>query len=213
MNEANFVHRVREVTPQDNPLQGKRRRRRLQYKEGLWWKDTGEATHAMYIPQIAANALRMECISWVHARPFTGHVGMHRTSEILRRWWPTMELDIIQYVQNCEMCSRNKPTNRKQAGLLSPLPIPGRPWESIGMDFITHLPKTQAGHKALYVVVDRLTKLVHIAPTTDNATAEEKAQLFLDLIFKHHGLPRNIVGRRVRGRGVAQPGLCSSTLV
>ena len=104
-----------------------------------------------------------------------------------------MEQDIIQYVQNCEMCSRNKPSNRKQAGLLSPLPIPGRPWESIGMDFITHLPKTQAGHTALYVVVDRLTKLVHIAPTTDNATAEETAQLFLDLIFKHHGLPRNIV--------------------
>ena len=43
------------------------------------------------------------------------------------------------------------------------------------MDFITHLPKTQAGHTALYVVVDRLTKLVHIAPTTDNATAEENS--------------------------------------
>jgi len=95
------------------------------------------------------------------------------------------------------MCSIKKPLNRKKAGLLSPLPIPGRPRESIGMDFITHLPKTKAGYTAIYVVVDRLTKLVHIAPTTDTATAADTAQLFLDMVFKNHGLPSNIVSNRV----------------
>jgi len=90
------------------------------------------------------------------------------------------------------MCSKNKPLNRKRAGLLSPLPIPGRPWESIGMDFTTHLPKTKAGYTALYVVLDKLTKLVHIAPTTDTATAADTAQLFLDMVTKNHGLPNNI---------------------
>jgi len=90
--------------------------------------------------------------------------------------------DIAKYVQECEMCSRNKPLNRKKAGPLSP--ISGRPWDSIGMDVITHLPKTKAGYTAVYVVVDRLTKLVHIAPTTDTATAADTAQLFLDTVLR-----------------------------
>ncbi len=64
------------------------------------------------------------------------------------------------------------------------------------MDFIIHLPKTKAGYTALYVVVDRLTKLVHMAPTTDTATAADVAQLFLDMIFRNHGLPQNIVSDR-----------------
>ena len=81
------------------------------------------------------------------------------------------------------MCSRNKPPSRKKTRRLSPLPIPGKPWESTGMDFITHLPRTKGGYTAIYVVVDRMTKLVHMAPTTDIATAADTAQLFLDVVF------------------------------
>ena len=107
-----------------------------------------------------------------------------------------MDQDVEKYVRDCEMCNKNKPTNRKSAGLLAPLPIPGRPRESIGMDFIIHLPRTKAGYTALYVVVYRLTKLVHIVPTTDTATAANVAQLFLDAVFRNHGLPRNRVSDR-----------------
>ena len=159
--------------------------------EGTTWR-------ALYIPKNAGNALRQECLEWVHVHPFSGHVGRDRTAEIIRRdfWWPGIYEDTAKYVDSCEMCSRNKSTNRKKAGLLSPLPIPGRPWESIGMDFISHLPKTKAGNTAIYVVIDRLTKLVHIAATTDTSTATDVATLFLDMVFKHHGLPRNIVSDR-----------------
>ena len=107
-----------------------------------------------------------------------------------------MDTMIIEYVGSCEMCNRNKARNRKLAGLLQPLPIPGRPWESIGMDFITHLPKTKAGNTALYVVIDRLTKLTHIIPTTDTATAPEVAGMFINNVVKHHGLPRDIISDR-----------------
>lgn len=64
------------------------------------------------------------------------------------------------------------------------------------MDFITHLPETAARHTVIYVVVDRLTKLAHIAPTTDKATAADVAELFVNLVVKHHGLPRQIVSDR-----------------
>ena len=197
-NEKDFLERIKKASILDEALKGRNFRRKLRIKDGLWWNPTNANYMALYVPKDTENALRNECIEWVHAHPFTGHVGMHRTSEILRRdfWWPGMEQDITQYVGNCEACGRNKPTNQKKAGLLAPLPIPGRPWESIGMDFITHLPRTKAGYTALYVVVDRLTKLVHMAPTTDTATAADVAQLFLDIVFRNHGLPRSIVSDR-----------------
>lgn len=52
-----------------------------------------------------------------------------------------------------------------------PMPIPGRPWASVGIDFITHLPMTRNGHNAIFVAVDRCTKMVHLMPTTDKVTA------------------------------------------
>ena len=174
-------------------------RKKLVYRDALWWRP-GKDSITMYVPQgkDKSDAIRLECIHWVHDHPFGGHVEMYRTQEILRRdfWWPKMDQMVIDYVGSCEMCNRDKPTNRKPAGLLQPLPISGRPWESIGMDFITHLRKTTSGHTALYVVIDRLTKLTHIVPTTDTATAPEVAEMFINEVVKHHGLPREIISYR-----------------
>src|SRR5271167_1048341 len=63
------------------------------------------------------------------------------------------------------------------------------------MDYIVELPPSQ-GYNAIYVVVDRLTKMAHFCPTTTQVTAEETAQLYLRHVFKHHGLPDDIVSDR-----------------
>ena len=64
------------------------------------------------------------------------------------------------------------------------------------MDFITSLPKTAAGHDGIFVVVDRLSKRVHLAPVSMTITAPQFALLFADVVFKHHGLPLTIVSDR-----------------
>ena len=56
-------------------------------------------------------------------------------------------------------------------GMLKPLPIPSKPWESISMDLVTGLPKSILGYDALVVFVDRLTKMIHIAPTMTTVDA------------------------------------------
>src|SRR5579871_5087018 len=50
---------------------------------------------------------------------------------------------------------RTKPSTRKPSGILQPLPIPGRPWHSIGMDFLATLPVSIDGHDMI-IVIDRL---------------------------------------------------------
>jgi hypothetical protein len=62
------------------------------------------------------------------------------------------------------------------------------------MDFITQLPKTKTTHKdAIVVFVDRLSKQAHFQAVTTNITAPETARVFIDTVFKLHGLPQAIV--------------------
>jgi len=46
------------------------------------------------------------------------------------------------------------------------------------------------------VVVDRFNKMAHFIPTKDNATAQKMGRLFFTQVFKHHGLPKDIVSDR-----------------
>jgi len=54
----------------------------------------------------------------------------------------------------------------------------------------------QKGFDAIMVVVDRFSKMAHFIPTKDEATAQETGRLFFSHIFKHHGLPKDIVSDR-----------------
>jgi hypothetical protein len=64
------------------------------------------------------------------------------------------------------------------------------------MDFITGLPKTERDHDAVLVVVDRLSKMVHIEAVRIQITAQEVAYLLQDRIFRYHGPPKDIVSHR-----------------
>jgi hypothetical protein len=60
------------------------------------------------------------------------------------------------------------------------------------MDFMVSLPPLK-GFDAIMVVVDRFNKMVHFIPTKENASAQETGRLFFTHVFKHHGLPKEIV--------------------
>jgi len=98
-------------------------------------------------------------------------------------------------MKTCLTCQQNQVVNKKQVGLLRPLPIPKRPWESVSMDFMVSL-RPSRGFDAIMVVVDRFSKMAHFIPTKENATAQKTRRLFFTHVFKHHGLPRDIVSDR-----------------
>jgi hypothetical protein len=64
------------------------------------------------------------------------------------------------------------------------------------MDFVMQLPKSRKGKDAMVVFVDRLTKMTHFEAIKTTATASEVAAVFINTVFRHHGLPTRIVSDR-----------------
>ncbi|KAL0444386.1 UNVERIFIED_CONTAM: Transposon Tf2-11 polyprotein [Sesamum latifolium] len=90
---------------------------------------------------------------------------------------------------------QDKADHQKKAGLLQPLPIPTRPWESVSMDYISGLPKV-GDLGSIIVVVDRLSKYATFIAAPKHVTAERTAHLFFKHIVKYWGLPKDIVSDR-----------------
>jgi len=67
-------------------------------------------------------------------------------------WWPRLQVDVEKFCASCEVCAQSKGEYQAPAGKLHPLPIPTRPWESIGMDFIDPFPEVD-GYNYLWVVI------------------------------------------------------------
>ena len=64
------------------------------------------------------------------------------------------------------------------------------------MDLIVSLPTTTTGYDAVFTVVDRFSKLVKFTPCMTSISAAELAQLFMDQIVCHWGMPGKIISDR-----------------
>ncbi|MEI4908097.1 hypothetical protein Q8G40_28850, partial [Klebsiella pneumoniae] len=82
---------------------------------------------------------------------------------------------------------QNKVKKAKVIGLLEPLLVPTRPWQSVSMDFITHLPKV-GNFEAILVTIDRFSKYVTFIPSTKLCSAQLTTQLFFRHVLKFWGV-------------------------
>ncbi|KAE8729570.1 hypothetical protein F3Y22_tig00003507pilonHSYRG00041 [Hibiscus syriacus] len=110
-------------------------------------------------------------------------------------FWPHIKDSVELYVKTCFVCQQDKVENRQVAGLLEPLPVPQRPWNSITLDFISALPKSE-GYGLIMVVVNRFSKYGTFIICPKDCTTEEATRLFFKNIVKHWGLPRSIISDR-----------------
>ena len=60
------------------------------------------------------------------------------------------------------------------------------------MDFLVGLPESR-GYDAIWVVVDRLTKLCHMVLCRSTCSSEDLADLFLHNVWKHYSLPSTVI--------------------
>ena len=68
-------------------------------------------------------------------------------------------------------------------------------WTDISRDFIEELLFSH-GKDVIFVILNQLSKCSHFIPLKHPYTALEVAQVFMDNVFKLHGLPKTIVSDR-----------------
>jgi hypothetical protein len=139
-------------------------------KDGMFWWANRDGTKSVYVPDVPG--LREQVVASCHDGAYAGHFGQQKTRRLVQRgfYWPSLYADVCKYVASCDSCQRNKPRSGKPHGLLLPLPVADAPWQHVSMDFIMALPKTQDGHDAVLVVVDRFSKMVKVlcGPVSNN---------------------------------------------
>lgn len=132
-----------------------------------------------------------------HAGVLGSHSGYLRTYKRLTRsfMWPGAKRNVKMYVAECDTCQRNHYEFINPPGLLQPLSIPENAWRDIFYGLVEGLPSCN-GKSVLWVMVDRFTKYAHFVPLSHPYTAKMVADLFIQEIFRLHGMPRSIVTDR-----------------
>jgi transposase InsO family protein len=136
-----------------------------------------------------------------HTGVLRGHWGPRKTLDLVARKYsfPNMRQLVAEFVKTCPTCQAVKPDRRGEQGLLQPLPLPTRKWQSICMDWVVGLPEVTRSSQtfnAVLTVTDRATRMVHFIPTNKMESAQDTADLMFWNIFRIHGLPRSIVSDR-----------------
>lgn len=132
----------------------------------------------------------------MHNSSFGGHSGIHGTYMRLKHsfFWSRMKREVIQLVRECDSCQKIIQTMGTYLIYFSLVLF------LIQLGLTSHwisLPKS-AAKNVILVVVDRLTKYGHLLALSNPYTAESMAKLFLDTIYKLHGVPLSIVSDRYR---------------
>ena len=104
---------------------------------------------------------RMEVLDKLHA----GHQGITKSREFAGQcvWWPTINRDITEKVQNFQFCQESRPTQRRET--LKPTALPHGPWQKIGADLC------ELNNKWFLVVMDYYSKYIEIGYLTRPTSA------------------------------------------
>ncbi|QRW23943.1 Retrotransposable element Tf2 protein [Rhizoctonia solani] len=142
--------------------------------------------------------LRTDLLRIFHDSPLAGHPGRQRTLELVSRnyYWPGIRADTYWHVDSCETCQRiRKP---KYAPIPpQPLELPVKPWQHVSYNMIVDLPK-DGSNDSILVIVDSFTKYGIFVKCSKKLKAPELAELFLEHVWKRHGMPEKTVSDRGR---------------
>jgi hypothetical protein len=145
--------------------------------------------HQVVLPE----KYRNEVLKLAHDLPMSGHMGVRKTKDrILKHFfWPSLHKDVAEYVRSCHTCQVvGKPNQNIKPAPLIPIPVFGNPFESIIIDCVGPLPKTQTGYSYLLTLMDEATRFPEAIPLRKiNAQSVVAALL---KFFTRMGLPRVI---------------------
>src|SRR5258706_2229462 len=109
-------------------------------------------------------------------------------------WWPGLSRYVARFVTGCDVCNQTKTFPMQKVGKLIPNKIPDQCWQviMISVDMVRELPDSK-GYNAILVVVDHLSKQIHAIPTVTSLDSAGVTQLFLEHVWRHHGLLEEVI--------------------
>ena len=116
-------------------------------------------------------------------RLHSGHQGIAKCRERAKQsvWWPGLSTQLLQMVEKCETCAKERLHNRET---LLPTEFPARPWELVGADLFDW------NNSQYLVVIDYFSRYIEVAKlriTTAAAVIEQ-----FKSIFARHGIPAEV---------------------
>ena len=141
---------------------------------------------------VVPKALETEILKGTHDSPFTGHLGVTRTLDRIRKrfFWPNMRKTVENYIRQCDTCAKRKapaPTANNGTAPLQSLQV-SEPFTFWALDYMGPLPETHCGNKHILVLMDHFTKWCEAFPTPDQK-ASTIAKILVDRVFSRFGPP------------------------
>src|SRR5260221_9834354 len=129
-----------------------------------------------------------------HGAAVAGHPRQWKMLELVswNYWWLGLSRYVTKFITGCDACSQMKTFPMQKVGKLIPNKVPDQHWQVISIDMIRELLDSK-GYNAVLVVVDRLSKWIHAIPTVTSLDSAGVARLFLEHIWRHHGLLEEVI--------------------
>ena len=134
---------------------------------------------------VIPSSMRDEMLMKLHA----GHLGITKTTMRAKQsmWWPGISPQIEAMITNCQHCQMHR--NNQRSEPLMPRELPGRPWQQVDMDLLTH-----RGKEYLVVsdVYSRWLEIVELTSTSSQSVIRQLKKIFStfgypDVMFSDNG--------------------------
>jgi RNase H-like domain found in reverse transcriptase/Integrase zinc binding domain len=164
----------------------------IQQKGNEWYKDDALV--------VLDKETRKRILETYHDHMGAGHPGILKMYNIVKEdyWWPNQRDFVTKYVQGCAVCQSTKTgTTRPKVPIMPITPKEqAPPFATIALDLITDLPESR-GHNSILTITDHdCTKAAIFLPCSKTITGEGIAQLYVDHVFPHFGVPRKVISNR-----------------
>ena len=142
---------------------------------------------------VVPNAYRSRALVGCHDD--VGHQGRMRTLSLLRErfYWPGMQTEAMQHVQQCTRCLRRKTPSH--VAPLQPIHVT-QPLELVHMDYLS-LEPSKGNIENVLVITDHFTRYA-LAYPSKTQTAQATARILWDNFICHYGFPEKFISDQGR---------------
>ena len=119
---------------------------------------------------------------------------MNRTFDRIKLYtsWPGMKQEIENYVKHCEICQKNKITQKKTKLPLQITNTPEVVWQNCSLDIVGPLTQTSENSKYLLTFQDELSKYTVAVPIPQQDAMTVAKVLVQEIVLKF-GIPQVIL--------------------